>query len=65
MGVVCEELRNQGRDSSGKITPSWGLATLVKTEQRKVAKQLATQQALLQEQQQDMAVQPDAPGIER
>jgi hypothetical protein len=41
------------------------LATLVKTEQRKAAKQLATQQALLQEQQQDMAVQADVPGIER
>jgi hypothetical protein len=41
------------------------LAKMIKTEQRKAAKQLATQQALVQEQQQDMVVQPDAPGIER
>ena len=41
------------------------LAKMIKTEQRKAAKQLAAQQALLQEQQQDMVVQPDMPGIER
>ena len=29
MGFACEELGNQGRDSSGKITPSWGLVCMV------------------------------------